>query len=499
MISVKQKENEDRAKELLNRQFKMLIGGELTGAIAGETFDSFSPATGELLAAVPFAQKSDVDRAVEAAEKAFPSWKKTPISERVKLFRKLIDKLQANALDLAIIDSIDSGNSVSMALGDVQLSCHTLEYYCGAVLELKGSNIPGSGKHWHITRREPYGVVGRIIPFNHPLMFTATKMAAPILAGNTLVLKVPEQDSLSPLFIAELIKDIFPPGVVNILSGDGATTGDSIVRHPKIKRISLIGSVETGRRIQKAAAEVAIKHVSLELGGKNAMIVFPDVDLDAAVAGAVKGMNFAWQGQSCGSTSRLFLHKDIHDHFVAKLKERIEEIRIGHPLNPETQMGCVISERQYEKVKYYIQLGKEQGAECITGGDKPAGKEFENGYFIRPTVFTGVTSDMRIFKEEIFGPVLSIIKWEDEDEVLRQANSVEYGLTGAVWTKDINKAFHVVEQLEAGFTWINGTSMHFSGVPFSGYKNSGVDSEEGIEELYSYTQLKTVNVILEER
>jgi betaine-aldehyde dehydrogenase len=236
--------------------------------------------------------------------------------------------------------------------------------------------------------------------------------------------------------------------------------------------------------------------VSLELGGKNPMLVFPDADFDAAVEGAVRGMNFTWQGQSCGSTSRLFLHKDIHDQFVTKLKESVENIRIGHPLDPETQMGCVITERQYEKVKYYIQPGKAQVAVCLTGGEKPAGAQFDNGYFIRPTVFTGVTSDMRIAQEEIFGPVLSVIEWEDEDEVIRQANSVEYGLTGAVWTKDINRAFKMIDQLEAGFTWINGTSNHFAGVPFSGHKNSGLDSEEGIEELYSYTQTKSVNIMI---
>ena len=490
------KANEKRAKELLERPFRMLIGGELTDALGGEAFDSFCPATGEFLAAVPFAQKRDVERAVEAAQAAFPNWRKTPVAERISMVRKMIGALEANALDLAILDSIDSGNPVTNMIGDVRLSCEMLNYYCGAAMELKGATIPATSEHWHLTRREPYGVVGRIIPFNHPLMFTATKIAAPILAGNTLVIKAPEQDSLAPLFIAELIKDIFPAGVVNIISGDGAITGDNLVRHPKIKRISLIGSVETGRRIQLSAAEVAIKHVTLELGGKNPMIVFPDADLDAAVEGAVRGMNFTWQGQSCGSTSRLFLHKDIHDAFVAKLKESVEQIRIGHPLDPDTQMGCVISQRQYDKVKYYIQLGKEEGAVCLTGGEKPDGAQFENGYFIRPTVFIGVTSEMRIAQEEIFGPVLSVIQWEDEQEVIRQANRVEYGLTGAVWTRDINRAFKVIDQLETGFTWINGTSAHFAGVPFSGAKNSGLDSEEGIEELFSYTQLKSINVMI---
>jgi betaine-aldehyde dehydrogenase len=496
MILTEQVNHVQRAKELLNRPWNMLIGGKLTGALNGKTFDAYSPATNEFLAAVPAAQQEDVERAVEVAEEAFHKWKKTPVSERIKMVRQMIAVLEENAVDLAILDSIDSGNPLINMIGDVNLSCKQLDYYCGAVLEMKGSTIPSTLENWHLTRREPFGVVGRIIPFNHPLMFTASKIGAPILTGNTIVLKVPKLASLAPLYIAELIKDIFPPGVVNIISGDGRTAGDTLVRHPRVKRIALIGSVETGRQIQLSAAEVAIKQISLELGGKNPMIVFPDVDIDAAVAGAIRGMNFTWQGQSCGSTSRLFLHKDIHDEFVEKLKEQVEKIRVGYPLDPDTEMGCLISQSQLEKVEGYIKLAKEEGAHCLTGGERLTGPQFENGNFIQPTVFTNVTSDMRIAQEEIFGPVLSVLKWEDEDEVIKEANSVDYGLTGAVWTNDIHKAFKVVDQLETGFTWINGSSMHFSGVPYGGYKNSGLGSEESIEELYSYTQVKAVNIML---
>lgn len=488
--------NESRARELLQRPWKMLIGGELVDALGGETYDTYCPATKEHLAKVPFAQESDIERAVKAASEAFPAWRKTPLTERIALIRKFISVLEANAKDLALMDSMNSGNPIANMVPDVHLACNMLNYQCGAAMEMKGATIPSTVDNWHITRREPYGVVGRIIPFNHPIMFAASKIGAPILTGNTLVLKVPDQAPLAPLFMAELIKDIFPKGVVNIVSGDGATTGNALVRHPKVKRIALIGSFETGRRIQMSAAEVAIKHVSLELGGKNPMIVFPDADIEKAVQGAVSGMNFTWQGQSCGSTSRLFLHKDIHDEFVLRLKESIEQIRVGHPLDPDTQMGCIISKNQYDKVHQYINLGKEQGAVCLTGGESPRGEEFEKGYYIRPTVFTEVTNDMSVAQEEIFGPVLSVICWEDEQEVIRQANDVSYGLTGAVWTKDINKAFGMIDQLEAGFTWINGASRHFIGVPYTGQKNSGIDSEEGIEELYSYTQNKTVNVMI---
>ena len=489
--------NEARVKEILDRPWKMLIGGKLKEAQGRESFDTFSPATGEFLAAVPFAQREDVNQAVEAAEKAFLTWRDQSVAERVQIVRNFISILKENAKDLGLLDAIDGGSPVTAMIGDVHLACMMLEYACNAAGEVKGQTIPASSSNWHITRREPYGVVARIIPFNHPLLFAAAKIGAPLVTGNTVVLKLPEQAPLSALYMGELIKDIFPPGVINILTGDGATTGDALVRHPRVKRIALTGSVETGQLIQRSAAEVMIKHVSLELGGKNPMIVFPDADLDKAVEGAAKGMNFHWsQGQSCGSTSRLFLHKDIHDEFVEKLKKRVEKIRIGHPLDPDTEMACVVSKAQYDKVHRYIQLGKEQGGVCITGGNKPEGEQFESGYFIRPTIFTQITNDMRIAQEEIFGPVLSVLKWEDEEQVIKEANDISYGLTAAVWTKDINKAFRTINRMEAGFTWINGSSSHFMGVPFSGYKNSGVDGEEGIEELYSYTQLKTVNIML---
>lgn len=497
-MSVEQiRANEARAKQLLKRSWKMLIGGELVEAEGGAGFDTYSPATGEHLATVPFAQRSDVDRAVEAASKAYSSWRKTPISERVAIVRKFIDVLRENASDLGLMDAIDSGNPVTAMREDVKLACKMLDYQCSAAIEIKGVTIPSTAENWHLTRREPYGVVGRITAYNHPILFAASKIGAPVLTGNTLVLKVAEAAPLAPLLMGELIQEVFPPGVVNILTGDGATTGDALVRHPKVKRLALIGNVATGQRIQKSAAESGIKYVSLELGGKNPMIVFPDADLEKAVEGAKNGMNFSWsQGQSCGSTSRLFLHREIHDEFIEKLKASVEKIRIGHPLDPETEMGCLVSRQQYEKVNTYIRLGREEGAVCVTGGDKPAGEEFAKGYFIRPTIFTEVTSEMRIAREEIFGPVLSVITWTDEEEMIRQVNSVEYGLTGAVWTRDINKAFTVIDRLEAGFTWINGTSRHFIGVPFAGQKNSGIDSEEGIEELYSYTQNKTVNIII---
>ena len=489
--------NRRRLDELTRRPWRMLVGGELVDARGGERYQTTSPSTERLLAEVPFAQKADVEAAVQAAERAYPSWRDTPLSQRVAAMRRFIAVLEHNEADLALLDAADLGSPFSSMRSDVRMACELLDYICNAASEVKGQNLPGTGGNWHITKREPYGVVGRIIPFNHPLMFAASKIGAALVTGNTVVLKVPDQTPLSPLYMGELIREVFPPGVINVISGDGRTTGDALVRHPRIKRIAFTGSVETGRLIQRAAAEVMVKHVSLELGGKNPMIVFPDADIEKAVEGAARGMNFHWsQGQSCGSTTRLFLHRDIHDDFVERLKKRVERIVIGDPLDPETEMGCVVSKAQFDKASSYIALGLEQGATCLTGGGRPEGADFAPGYFLRPTVFTGVRNDMRIAQEEIFGPVLSVLQWDDEDAVVREANQVEYGLTGSVWTRDIHKAFRTIDRLEAGFTWINGSSSHFKGVPFGGYKNSGLDTEEGIEELYSYTQLKTVNIIM---
>jgi acyl-CoA reductase-like NAD-dependent aldehyde dehydrogenase len=486
---------EERASALLQRSWGMLINGSIVPASNGATFDTTSPADGRFLAQVPFAQRADVDRTVEAAKAAYPAWRRTSVSARGVLLQHMIDILRQNANDLGIMDAIESGNPVTTMIAEVHMTCEWLEYIKGVAFELKGEVLPSTTDHWLFTRREPYGVVGRITAFNHPILFAAQKIGAPLMAGNTLILKLPEQTSLAPLLMADLIKDVFPPGVLNILSGDGATTGDALVRHPDVKRLALIGSVETGQRIQASAAAAGIKHVSLELGGKNPMLVFPDADLDKAAQSAVVGMNFQrTQGQSCGSTTRLFLHESIHDEVLSKIIQNIKNIRIGHPLDSQTEMGCLVSEQQYNNVMSYIEAGKQGGAKLVYGGQRPTGAEYEHGYYVEPTVFDGVTMDMRIAREEIFGPVLSVLTWRDQDEVIRQANALKYGLTGAVWTKNIQTALEVADQLDTGYVWINGSSTHFLGAPFSGHKSSGTDSEEGIEELYSYTQVKTVSV-----
>ena len=488
----------NRAKQLLDREWKMLVNGEMVSSSSGKVMETYNPADASVLGAVPFADADDVNYAVEKAGEAFKTWRKVPLTERVKYISKVISIIKANEEEIAIIDSINSGNPLRAMLGDVQLACKLMEFAAGSALAVKGTTFPSTEESLHMTIREPFGVIGRIIPFNHPFMFVAAKIVAPVVMGNTIVIKAPDQDPLSCLYFAELIQKVFPPGVVNIITGDGKITGDAIVRHPNIKRLSLIGSVGTGMRIQHSAAETAVKQVSLELGGKNPMIVFPDADIDKAVDGVIKGMNFTLcQGQSCGSTSRLFLHKEIHDIFVEKLVDKVKNtIKIGDPLNPEANMGCLISKAHFEKVMYYINAGNEDGAKLLFGGKQPEDSELTKGYFVEPTIFDHVDMSMRIAKEEIFGPVLSIFTWDDEEDVIQQANSTEYGLTGSIWTNNFNKAVKFSKEIESGVIWINDTAVHYIGMPFTGYKNSGLDSEESIEELYSYTQIKTINFIV---
>jgi betaine-aldehyde dehydrogenase len=484
-----------RSDELLGRSWGMLISGEIVSASNGATFETTSPADGRVLAQVPFAQRADVERAVEAAQTAFPTWRRLSVGERGTILQYAIDILRAHARDLGIMDAIESGNPVSAMISEVGMACEWLEYIKGVAFELKGNTLPSNADTWLFTRREPYGVVGRITAFNHPILFAAQKIGAPLMAGNTLVLKLPEQTSLAPLLMADLLKAVFPPGVLNVLSGDGATTGDALVRHPAVKRLALIGSVETGQRIMTSAAATGIKHVSLELGGKNPMIVFPDADLDKAARSAVVGMNFQrTQGQSCGSTTRLFLHESVYEAVLERVIEQVKAIRIGHPLDPQTEMGCLVSRQQYDKVMRYIESGKQEGARLLYGGRKPDGSLYTDGYYGEPTIFADVTMDMRIAREEIFGPVLSVLRWREQDEVIRQANALPYGLTASVWTSNVQSALHFADMLDTGYVWINGSATHFLGAPFSGHKSSGTDSEEGIEELYSYTQVKTISV-----
>jgi acyl-CoA reductase-like NAD-dependent aldehyde dehydrogenase len=343
--------------------------------------------------------------------------------------------------------------------------------------------------------REPYGVVARIVPFNHPFMFAAAHLAAPLMAGNAVIVKPPETSPLSGSLLGELCQAHLPAGLVNIVHGQGRPSGDALVRHPLVRRIGFTGSVSTGLAIQRAAAESAVKHVSLELGGKNPFIVFPDADLDKVVDLAVAGMNFSWAGQSCGSTSRLLLHEAVHDEVVERVAARLVALRIGDPLDPATEMGPVNSIRQYARVQGFIEAARAQGARLVTGGRRPAGAQFERGYWIQPTLYDCVDAGMRVAREEVFGPIVCALRWRSEAEALALANGTELGLTAAIWTRDLNTSLRMMRQLEAGTVWINTAGQHFVGTPFGGWKDSGLGSEECLDELFSYTRVKAVHVL----
>jgi len=475
----------------------MLIGGKLVPAADDRTYDDVSPVTGEVIAQVPDASDADVASAVNAAAAAAKSWRKLPAGERGALVGRLADILESHGDELAQLDSLDGGHPLVSMLQDVDIALEGMRLFAGLGGEIKGETIPASAEHLHYTVREPFGVVAKIIPFNHPLMFAAAKIAAPLVAGNTVVLKPPETAPLSALRMGELFASELPPGVLNIVVGDGPGPGRALVRHPLVRRIGFTGSEATGRAVQRDAAEVGVKDVTLELGGKNAMIAFPDASPSEVARSVVRGMNFVRSaGQSCGSTSRLLLHAAIADAVLDEVVALMAAIKVGDPRDLGTEMGTLATPAQYEKALRYIELGKSEGARLRTGGGRPAGLEDDPGLYVAPTLFDNVRPDMRLAQEEVFGPVLSAITWSAEEEAIDIANSVDYGLTASVWTNDVRRAHRVVRELEAGFVWINGSSAHFTGVPFGGFKLSGLGREENLDELLSYTQIKAVNVMM---
>lgn len=474
---------------------RMLIGGELVESEAGGWIDCLNPATEDLIGRAPRATEADMEQAVRAAETAQVSWAELPVQERSNHLMRLADAFTAHADELLMLEVADSGNAITAMKPDLANCIERLRYYAGLGFELQGHTIPGASDRMHMTLREPYGVVGRIIAFNHPIAMAVHGMASPLIAGNTVVLKPSEQCPLSALRLGEIARDVLPPGVLNVVSGDGAA-GNALVRHPRVKRLSFIGSVRTGMAIQRSAAEVAVKSISLELGGKNPFIVFPDASVEKVATAAVTGMNFGLQGQSCGSTSRLLVHDSIYDDVVKAVAAKVKALRVGDPFDWSTQMGALNTRAHLDRVTQCVASGLAEGARLVAGGERPAGAAFEKGYWLQPTVFADVKPDMRIAREEIFGPVLSILRWSEPEEAIALANSVEYGLTAAIWTNDITQALRTAKRVQSGFVWVNGVNSHVRAVPFGGYKNSGIGRERGIEELYSYTEEKSVQVFL---
>jgi betaine-aldehyde dehydrogenase len=468
-------------------------GGAWHRPLSGNYFDLISPGTGEPLGHAADASAADVDAAVDSAYSAFPEWRDTPPTERAKSLRRFAGIVRQHARELAMLDAIDCGNPVRAMVGDAEIAAAQIDFFAGLVTEMKGTSIPMGPDRMNVTVRGPLGVVARIIPFNHPFMFAAGKSAAPLAAGNTIVVKPPEQAPLSALRLAELVEDVFPPGVFNVVTGEGRETGAALVAHPLVAKVALIGSVAAGRAVMRSASDT-IKPVLLELGGKNALIAFPDADPAVVADAMIAGMNFAWCGQSCGSTSRAFVHEAIHDLVLHELKARIGAFRPGRPDDWETTMGAIVSRPQYDRVVSYIAKAKQEGATLVCGGKSPESPALAGGLFIDPTVFADVRPDMTIAREEIFGPVLSVLTWRDEASMIRDVNAVDVGLTCSIWTDDLNAALRTAHAVQAGYVWINEVSRHFLGAPFGGVKQSGLGREECLEELLSFTQEKNIHM-----
>lgn len=480
--------------DALPAQRGLFYDGRWNEAAGGATEEVLDPATGASLGRTSVAAREDVDVAVKGAKGAFVEWRRTSLSERVKILREAANIIRANAERITLTDALDSGGPYKRMLKDAEVGAATFDFFAGLGTELKGSTIPFNDVSLNYTLREPLGVVVRINAFNHPFLFAAQRAAAPLVAGNTIIIKPPVQAPLSTLLFAELIGHLFPPGVFNVLPG-GLECGQALVEHRDVSMVGLIGSVETGKAIARAAS-ATLKKLSLELGGKNALIAYPDADPDKIAAGAVQGMNFTWCGQSCGSTSRIFLHDSIHDDVVEKIAAAVGRLKPGIPSDPDTDMGCLVSREQLEKTKRYVQYGKDDGARLVAGGSQPDDPHLSRGYYHNPTIFADVLPTMRIAREEVFGPVMSIIRWRDEEDMFAAVNDSDLGLTASIWTNDLKTAHRAASRVEAGYVWVNGSSTHFLGAPFGGYKLSGMGREESIEELMACTQIKNVNIAL---
>jgi aldehyde dehydrogenase (NAD+) len=473
---------------------KMLIDGKWVAAASGKTFATVNPATGETLANVAEGDAEDVERAVRAARRAFDDgpWSRTAPTDRVKILLRAADLIEQNAAELAQLETLDNGKSINESLNvDIPSAAGTFRYYAGWVDKSYGQTIPSDPSFFNFTLREPVGVCGQIIPWNFPLLMAAWKLGPALACGNTVILKPAEQTPLSALRLGELLQEAgLPDGVLNIVPGFGPTAGGAMVRHPLIDKIAFTGSTDVGKEIHRETAGT-LKRVSLELGGKSPNIVFADADVEAAVQGALMGVFFN-QGQVCCAGTRLFVEQTMHDEFADTLAKHAGSIPQGPGIDPSSQIGPLVSKEQLDRVTSYLDIGKKEGAKAIAGGERNTGPGLEKGYFVKPTVFTGVKNDMRIAQEEIFGPVVSVIPFKDESDAVLQGNNTFYGLAAGVWTKDVSKAHRVARSIRAGTLWVNCYNVFGASAPFGGYKQSGYGRELGSYSLDLYTQIKTV-------
>jgi phenylacetaldehyde dehydrogenase len=482
------------ARNYMSTPRQLFIDGNFTGAVSGKTFPVYDPSTGEVMAQVAEGDRADIDRAVRAARKAFDGgpWRTMSPSARGRLLYKLADKLEERLEDFALLESIDNGKPLAIArVADVPLAVDLFRYMAGWATKILGNTIPVPGDFHAYTRKEPIGVAGQIIPWNFPLLMAAWKLGPALAAGNTVVLKPAEQTPLSALLLAELIAEVgFPDGVVNVVPGYGETAGAALSAHPDVDKVAFTGSTEVGKLIAIAATG-NLKKVTLELGGKSPNIVFADADLDAAAAGAAMAIFFN-HGQCCVAGSRLYIERPVYDRVLAGVAEEAKKISVGHGLDERSGMGPLVSQEQFDRVTGYIKSGLEEGARAHIGGKRVG----ERGYFVEPTILVDTKPNMKVVQEEIFGPVVTAMPFDDPNEILPAANDTVYGLGAGVWTKDISKAHRTAAGLRAGTVWVNCYNVFDAALPFGGYKQSGWGREMGYEALNMYTETKTVIVKL---
>ncbi|MGM7724771.1 aldehyde dehydrogenase family protein [Metabacillus sp. Hm71] len=480
----------EKVDRFLSGKKKLYINGEFVESKSQKTFDTYNPATGEVLASVYEAGVEDIDLAVKAARKAFDEgpWSKMSASDRSRLMYKLADLMEENSQELAQLETLDNGKPIRETTNaDIPLAIEHMRYYAGWSTKIVGQTIPVNGPFFNYTRHEAVGVVGQIIPWNFPLLMAMWKLGAALATGCTVVLKPAEQTPLSALYLAELLEEAgFPPGVVNIVPGFGETAGQPLVDHPLVDKIAFTGSTEVGKQIMSNASKT-LKRVTLELGGKSPNIILPDADLTKAIPGALNGVMFN-QGQVCCAGSRVFIQKKQFDNVVADMASHANKIKQGAGIHADTEIGPLVSAEQQNRVLGYIEKGLNEGAQLVAGGNKPQ----EQGYFVSPTIFADVRDEMTIAKEEIFGPVISAMPYEDLDELIDRANNSEYGLAAGVWTQDVAKAHYIANKLRAGTVWVNCYNAFDAASPFGGYKQSGIGREMGSYALNNYTEVKSV-------